>query len=267
MLQRSLFIVLALVGCAGVDSIDDTDSTNNPPNPDGEGPAPLELGSDADLAGAASYALLAKTGISNVTGSAIMGGHVGVSPSDATYITGFSLIADASNEYATSASVVAPHKVYAADYAVPTPSNLTTAIGSMETAYTDAAGRSDPDFLNLESGNLGGLTLEPGLYTWGSSVTIPSDVTLAGAAEDVWIFQISNDLDVSAAQSVLLSGGAQAKNVFWQVAGRVSIEENAHFEGVILTQTAATLGANASMNGRILAQTMIALDDNDILAP
>jgi hypothetical protein len=177
------------------------------------------------------------------------------------------MVADPTNVYSTSASVVTPAKIYAADYADPTPTNLTTAVLSMQAAYTDAAGRSLPDHLDLASGNLGGLTLAPGLYNWGSTVTIPSDVTLSGAANDVWIFQISNDLDLSTATSVLLGGAAQAKNIFWQVAGQVTIHANAHFEGVILSQTAITLQTNASLHGRALAQTMIAIDNNAITAP
>ena len=158
-------------------------------------------------------------------------------------------------------------KVYASDYAAPTPSNLTTAVLDMQAAYSDAAGRSPPDHLNLASGNLGGLTLAPGLYTWGTGVTIPTDVTLSGGANDVWIFQISNDLDLSSAKNVILSGGAQAKNIFWQVAGQVTIHANAHVEGIILCQTAITLQTNASMNGRALAQSLIALDNNAVTAP
>jgi hypothetical protein len=240
---------------------------NNPPNPAGLGPAPVDIGAAGNLAAPGSYVLLAKTGITNVTGSAVTGGEVGLSPAAASFITGFSMTADPSNVYSTSASVVAPAKIYAANYAVPTPANLTSAIGGMQTAYTDAAGRTPPDHLNLSSGNLGGLTLAPGLYTWGNTVTIPSDVTLSGGANDVWIFQISNDVDLSSAKNVILSGGALAKNVFWQVAGKVTIEANAHFAGIILCKTAVTLQTNASLDGRVLAQTLIALDNNAVTAP
>ena len=240
---------------------------NNPPNPAGLGPAPVDIGAGGNLAAPGSYVLLAKTGITNVTGSAVTGGEVGLSPAAASFITGFSMTADSSNVYSTSASVVAPAKIYAADYAVPTPANLTSAIGGMQTAYVDAAGRTPPDHLNLSSGNLGGLTLAPGLYNWGSSVTIPSDVTLSGGANDVWIFQVSNDVDLSSSKNVILSGGALAKNVFWQVAGKVTIEANAHFAGIILCKTAVTLQTSASLDGRVLAQTLIALDNNAVTAP
>lgn len=269
-MRKAFILCLALlVGCDGgaSDTGDISDTDSNPVNPNGEGPAPLDLGLPADLGGTSAYVLLAKTGITNVTGSSVTGGHVGLSPAAASFVTGFSLTADSSNVYSTSASVVSPGKVYASDYAVPTPSNLTTAVLAMEQAYTDAAGRSQPDHLDLETGAIGGLTLEPGLYTWGSTVTITEDLTFDGGASDVWILQISNDLDLSTATSVLLAGGAQAENIYWQVAGDVTIHADAHMEGVILSQTAITLQTNASLHGRALAQSLIALDDNAITAP
>lgn len=234
---------------------------NNPPNPVGLGPAPVDLG-DAE-----TFAIVAKTGITNVTGSAVTGGDVGLSPAAASFVTGFALIADSTNVFATSVSVTAPGRVYAADYAAPTPTNLTTVVLDVEAAYTDAASRTNPDFLNLASGEIGGETLVPGLYRWGTGVTIPTDVTIAGGPEDVWIFQISNDLDLSTATDVLLSGGALPQNIYWQVAGEVTIHADAHFEGVILGQTGVTLQTNASLDGRALAQTLVALDNNAITAP
>jgi hypothetical protein len=243
------------------------DAANNPPNPAGAGPAPVALGTTSDPAAPGSYVLLAKTGITNVTGSLITGGQLGVSPAAASSITGFALVPDAGNTFSTSSSVAAPGEIFASDYAVPTPTNLTTGVLAMQAAYTDAASRTNPDYLNLESGNLGGLTLVPGLYRWGTGVTIPTNVTLSGGANDVWIFQISNDLDLSTATMVVLAGGASAKNVFWQVAGATTIHANAHFEGIILDQTSITLQTNASMNGRALAQSLVAIDNNAITAP
>jgi Ice-binding-like/Bacterial Ig-like domain len=213
------------------------------------GLSPVFLGS------AAYYVILAKSAISTVPPSAVTG-DMALSPAAASYITGFGLTA--ATGYATAPQVTG--KIYAADYAAPTPSNLTTAVLDMQTAYTDAAGRPTPDFLELGTGAIGGLTLAPGLYKWTSTVTIPSDVTLTGSATDVWIFQISGDLAMSSAKHVLLSGGAQARNVFWQVAGAVDIGTNAHFEGIILSQTAISLRTSASMNGRALSQTAVTLD-------
>ena len=66
---------------------------------------------------------------------------------------------------------------------------------------------------------------------------------------------------------MILSGGAQAQNIFWQVAGQVTIHANAHFEGVVLSQTAIALQTGASMHGRALAQSEVALDDNAVTAP
>ncbi|MBL0217380.1 MAG: DUF3494 domain-containing protein [Myxococcales bacterium] len=270
MLLSSAVLLAAACGSDsnGVDgAVTGADAMHNPPNPMGLGPAPIDLGSPTDVASSGSFVLLAKTGITNVTGSSISGGNLGLSPAAASFITGFSLVADASNVFSTSASVVSPAKVYASNFASPTPSSLTTAVLAMETAYTDAAGRTNPDFLNLGSGNLGGQTLAPGLYKWGTNVTIPTDVTIAGGANDVWIFQISNDLDLSSAKQVTLSGGAQARHIFWQVAGGVTIHASSHFEGIILSKTAITLQTTASMHGRAFAQSLIALDNNAVTAP
>ncbi len=240
----------------------------NPPNPAGLGPAPVDLGLPTNLAASGSYVLLAKTGITNVTGSLITGGHVGLSPAAASFITGFALVADPSTtEFTTSVSVAPPGKVYASTYAEPTPTNLTTAVLDMEAAYTDAASRTNPDELNLGSGEIGGETLAPGLYTWGSGVTVPGDVTISGGATDVWIFQISDGLDVSTNARVLLAGEAQASNIYWQVAGEVVIHADAHVEGIVLGKTGITLQANATMHGRALAQSLIALNNNAITAP
>lgn len=241
--------------------------TNNPPNPLGRGPAPVDIGSPTNLAAAGSYVVLAKTGITNVTGSAISGGHLGLSPAAASFITGFALMVDTTNMFATSAAVVSPRKIYASNYAAPTPSNLTTAVLGMQAAYRDAAGRTNPDFLNLDGGQLGGKTLTPGLYTWGSGINIAADVTIAGGSNDVWIFQTSNDLDLSSSKKVVVSGGAQAQNIFWQVAGQVTIHANAHFEGIILSQTAITLQTTATLHGRALAQSLVAIDNSTITAP
>ena len=149
----------------------------------------------------------------------------------------------------------------------PTPINLTTAVGDMITAYNDAAGRPSPDFSELGTGNIGGKTLSPGLYKWTSTVTLPSEVTISGGANDVWIFQISGDLLTSSAVNVTLEGGAQAKNIFWQVAGQATFGASAHFEGIILSKTAITFQTSASINGRALAQTAVILDSNAVTKP
>ena len=220
--------------------------------------APVNLGS------AGNFVILAKSGISTVPTSAITG-DIGVSPIDNTAITGFSKTLDSSGIFSTSSQVTG--KIFASDYAVPTPSNLTTAVGDMGTAYTDAAGRSNPNFTELGAGEIGGLTLVPGLYKWGTNVLITTDVTLNGNSNDVWIFQIAGSINLANGKRVILTGGALPKNIFWQSFGVVSIGTTAHFEGIVLAQTSITLGTGASANGRLLAQTAVTLDANTVTKP
>jgi hypothetical protein len=215
-----------------------------------------------NLGTSGNYVILAQSAINNSSTSAITG-DVALSPAAASYITGMALTA--ATGYATSTQVTG--KVYAADMADPTPINLTSAIGDMVAAYNDAAGRPSPDFLELGTGNLGGKTLSPGLYKWTSTVTLPSDVTISGSADDIWIFQISGDLMMSSAVQITLAGGAQAKNIFWQIAGQATIGTNAHFEGVILSKTGITFQTSSSINGRALAQTAVILDSNAVTKP
>jgi hypothetical protein len=190
-------------------------------------------------------------------------GDLGLSPAAASYITGFPLT-KAGTKWTTPEVT---GSVFAANDDPPTPSNLTTAIGNMETAYTDAAGRPPPATTNLGAGTIGGLVLAPGLYKWSSSVTIPLDVTLSGARNDVWIFQISGDLTMSAAKQMKLVGGARAKNIVWQVAGAVDFGTTSHAEGIVLSKTAIALGTGASINGRLLAQTAVTIAGNTVTAP
>jgi hypothetical protein len=212
---------------------------------------------------AGDYVILAESGISTVPPTVITG-NLGISPMAATFITGFSLIADATNAFSTSAQVTG--KVYAADFAVPTPSRLTTAIGDMSLAFTDAAGRS-PDVTELGAGSIGGMTLAPGVYKWGTGVLIPSDLTLSGSETAVWIFQIAQNLTLSDAVTVHLTGGALAKNVFWQVAGSVNLGTTSHLPGVVLCQTMITLRTGASIEGRLMAQTAVTLDSSTVTQP
>jgi len=239
---------------------------NNPPNPDGLGPAPVVIGLDDDLTKAGAYVLLAKTGITNVTGSLITGGHVGLSPAPEGALTGFSETAHASDVYSTADAVMAPGKIYTTGNIEPTPTNLGLAVLDMQGAYTDAASRTNPDELNLSDGTLANLNFAPGLYRWGSDVAITDNITLTGSANDVWIFQVTGELTLATNKDIILAG-AEAKNIFWVVAGQVTIHADAHFEGIIFGQTGITLQTNATWTGRALAQSLVALDDNEITAP
>jgi len=222
------------------------------------GRAPIALGS------AGNFVILTKTGIST-TGTTSIVGDIGVSPIDSTGITGFGLIADSSNTFSTSSLVTG--RVYAANYTAPTPSNMTTAVSAMETAYTDAAGRTTPDFTELGTGNISGMTLTPGLYKWGTEVTITSGVTLTGGANAVWIFQIAGNLTVGNGAIVTLSGGAQAQNIFWQVAGQTTLGTTSQFKGIILCQTLIAMNTGATLDGRALAQTAVTLNANAVTKP
>jgi len=211
-----------------------------------------------NLGVAGNFAILSKSGITDVYKSAVTG-DIGTSP-----ISGAAI-------HLTCAEVTGT--IYSVDAAGPLPcgainaSRLTTSIGDMQTAYTDAAGRPNPDFLNLGAGNIGGKTLTPGLYKFTTAVIIPTDITISGGPDDVWIFQIAGTLNMSSAVNITLSGGAQAKNIFWQASGAVTLGTTSHFEGIVLGQTGINLKTGASVNGRLLAQTAVTLQMNAVTRP
>jgi hypothetical protein len=216
------------------------------------------------LGKAGDYAILAKTGISTVPSSVITG-DIAVSPIAATAITGFSLIYDPSiTDKSTSDQVTG--KVYASTYTTPTPSILTTAVSNMETAYTNAANRPNEDTArtNIGGGEIGGSTLSPGVYTFTTDVAINDDVTFEGDASAVFIIQTTGNVIQADATKVLLSGGVLKENIFWQVAGKVIVEPKAHMEGVLLVKTSATFNTKSTLNGRILAQTAVVLQQATI---
>lgn len=257
---KAMLLVAFVAGCKDNMFVPDLSPTVPGAGPGagaaGHGPAPVVLGS------AINYVILAKSATSNVPTSAITG-NIGLSPAAASFITGFALSLPAGGASSTSAQVTG--SIFASDYAVPTPANLTTAISDMQTAYVDAAGRPTPDHTELAAGNIGGLTLPAGLYKWSNTVTIPVDVTLSGGANDVWIFQIAGGVTQASAAKVVLTGGALARNVFWQVVGVVDIGTSARMEGVVLSQTSITLKTGASANGRLLAQTSVTLAGNTVV--
>ena len=216
------------------------------------GQAPVDLGA------AGTFAILSKTGVTDVHASAVTG-NVGSSP-----ITGAAILVTCTEVSGTIFSVDAagplPCTVNAAPF-------LTLAVLDMEIAYLDAAGRSSPDFTEVGAGEIGGLTLSPGLYKWGPGVMISKDVTLRGGPNDVFIFQIAGTLLQANATRVTLTGGAQAKNIFWQVADVVAIGTTAHFEGIVLAKTMVAVKTGASVQGRLLAQTAVTLQMNAVTQP
>jgi Ice-binding-like len=220
------------------------------------GPAPVDLGT------AGNFVILAKTAVST-TGATAVVGDIGVSPAATSYLTGFSL----TKVGTTSAkSTLVTGTLYGADMTTPTNSMLTTAVSDMETAFTDAAGRTVPaPTTELGAGDISGMTLAPGIYKWGTGVYISGvGVTLAGGANDVWIFQIAQDLTVSNGAMVTLSGGALAKNIFWQVSGQATLGTTVDFKGIILSQTLISLNTGAVLHGKALAQTAVTLDASTV---
>ena len=207
---------------------------------------------------AGKFVILSKSGITDVYPSVVTG-DVGTSP-----ITGAALLLTCTEvtgiPYTVDAAGPLPCRVINA-------SRLTTAVSDMQRAYTDAAGRSNPNFVNLGAGNIGGKTLTSGLYKWSTGLLIPTNITISGGPDDIWIFQVAGTLNMSSAVKIILSGGAQAKNIYWQVADAVTLGTTSHFEGIILGMTGINMRTGASINGRMLAQTAVTLQKNTVTSP
>jgi len=218
-----------------------------------------------NLGTAGDFVILAQTGVTT-TGLTHVTGDIGISPAAATLITGFNLTADNTNTFSTSSLVTG--KIYAANYTSPTPTKMTTAVGDMQTAYTNAANRTLPDHSELYTGDLTGKTLTHGLYKWTTAVLVSAGgVTISGAASDIWIFQIAGNLSLASGAKVTLSGNAQASNIFWQVAGQVTLGTTAAMKGIILCKTEIVISTGATLNGRALAQTAVTLDADTVVQP
>jgi hypothetical protein len=233
-------------------------TVNNPSASAPLPPTPAEPLQGVNLGTADGFAILSKSGITNVPPSAITG-DVGTSP-----ITGAALLL-------TCPEVTG--EIYTVAAAGPLPCRktnaglLTSSVLDMQAAYTDAAGRTNPDVLNLGAGVIGGQTLSPGLHTWASTLVIATDITLNGGPDDVWIFQVAGTFNMSSAAGINLTGGAKASNIFWQVSGAVTLGTTSHFEGTLLGATSIAVQTNATVNGRLLAQTAVTLQMNDVTKP
>ncbi len=236
------------------------------------GPAPIDLLSSGE------FAILSKTGITN-TGShtsAIIG-HIGSSPVTAAAMSGIFCSEMSGTIYGVDAAYVGsgdqtcfkgnPPSLYK--------TLVDVAVLDMGTAYADAAGRTNPTATETGAGNIGGMTLAPGLYKWGTDVTIPTNVTLSGGENDVWIFQIAGNLNIASAGSVddgikvVLTGGAKASNVFWQVGGSTGATLGTYstFNGNILSAKQVIMQTGAVLTGRALAQTQVTLDASVVSIP
>jgi len=224
-----------------------------------QGPGIVNLGTST------TFTILSKTGISTIGVTSITG-NIGVSPATATAITGFSLIMDATNQFSTSL-YVSGH-VFAADYTLAPPSKMITAISDVENAFTTAMGMTTSVIVDKGAGNISGMTLVPGLYKWSSGLLITNaGVTLSGGPNDTWVFQIAQGLTVNNTAIIHLTGGAQAKNVFWITASEASIGSNVDFSGNILSQTLISLNTGAKVTGRLLAQSAVTLNTATVVLP
>lgn len=216
------------------------------------GMAPVILGS------AGNFGVLAGSTITN-SGPTIINGDIGVNPG--TAITGFG----------ASSGVAGPGIVNGSQRKPPDPAVVQASL-DLTTASVDAAGRS-LCFITIASGELGGLTLTPGLYRSGiSSFAITSsDLTLdaQGDSEAVFIFQTSTStLDVLNGRAVILAGGAKASNVFWSVGTSATIGTTTAFKGTILADQMISLNTGANIDGRALARVgAVTLLSNTVTVP
>ena len=212
-----------------------TNTTNNPPF--------------VDLLTADRFGILAGVGISNNAGfSEIHNMDVGISPGVRSSVTGF------------PPAIIVNGAIYASDDLVPAgvSAMLIQAKQDLTNAYLFAEAATSPAPATV-SGDQGGLTLAPGIYKSTSTLLIQSgDLTLdaQGDANAVWIFQVASDFTTvgGAGGSVILSGGAQAKNVFWQIGSSATIGNGTTFKGNVLALTSITMGPNATAVGRMLAR-------------
>lgn len=230
--------------------------------------------SPVDLLSAGNFTILSKTGITD-TGShtTVIKGNIGSSAITSAAISVF--CAEITGKiYGVDAAYVGSGNQTCFNGNPPL-SNKTlvdNAVGDMGIVYGDLAGRTNPTATELGAGNIGGMTLAPGLYKWGTDVSIPTDVTLSGGANDIWIFQIAGNLSIASAGSVpsgikvLLAGGAKASNVFWQVGGSTGATLGTYstFNGNIFTAKQIILETGAVLNGRAFAQTQVTLDSSSV---
>lgn len=231
-----------------------------------------------DLLSAANFTILSESGITNTGGhSSIISGNIGSSPITSAAMDDVFCSEMNGTIYGVNAAYVGNgnQACFAGNPPLSNKTLVDNAVIHMEAAYGDAAGRVPANGTNLYGGIIGGQTFTPGIYKWTTDVSMASDVTLSGGANDVWIFQITGNLSLASAGSVpagikvLLLGGARASNIFWQVGGLTGATLGTYstFNGNILTAKQIIIQTGAVLNGRALAQTQVTLDANTVTTP
>jgi hypothetical protein len=205
--------------------------------------------SGVDLKSVARFGIIAGVGVSNNAGPSIINDlDVGIYPGVRSSITGF------------PPATIVNGAMYASDDIAPpgVPAMLNQAKLDLVAAYLFAEGATSPAPATV-SGDQGGKTLAPGIYKSTSTLLIQSgDLTLdaQGDANAVWIFQVASDFTTvgGAGGNVILTGSAEAKNVFWQVGRSATIGDYTSFYGNILALTSITMNSHATATGRMLAR-------------
>jgi len=216
------------------------------------------------LGDAGDFAVLAEEGVAT-TGETVVHGNIGLSPGTGSEFTGFSNVMDSTNRFATSSHVTG--RMYAAEYAPPTPVNVVKAMQDMQSAYTLASRREMPHTKNLGDGSIDKMTLPPGLYRWDSDLAIENSVTLEGDSNDVWVFQIEGDLNVSSGAILTLIGGAHCDNIIWQVGGETTLDTDSEFTGLLLGRQSITLNSGSVLVGRAFSQESVSLNGTTVNCP
>jgi hypothetical protein len=215
-----------------------------------------------DLKTVARFGIIAYTTVTNNAGpSVIINMDVGIYPGLLSSVTGF------------PPATIVNGALYGADSPDPVPDELIQAKLDLTAAYLFAEGATSPAPATV-SGDQGGKTLAPGIYKSTSTLLIQSgDLTLdaQGDANAVWIFQIASGFTTigGAGGNVILTGGAQAKNVFWQVGSSATIGDYTSFKGNILALTSITMNSHATAEGRMLARNgaVVMTSTNIIIKP
>jgi hypothetical protein len=230
MKTNKLFTVLAMVSAVFMAACG-----NDDPSPSNTViPIQSVTMASVSMAGASNLAVLAGSSVTN-TGATNITGDLGLSPG--TSVGGF------------PPGIL--NGTLRINDAIATQAKL-----DLTAAYNDAAGRTSTDIVTL-SGNMGGLTLTPGLYKSTSSLAISSgDLTFdaKGNPDAVFIIQIASTLTTTSGRKVILSGGATASNIFWQVGTSATFGTTSVFKGTIMAMQSITFNTGATLTGKALAR-------------